>query len=363
MDFTFTEDQQMFAEAARSVLTAEVTADRIRDRWSTPSGLDLPLLHQMQELGLPRMLVPESLGGLGLGQADFIMMAQTCGYVACPEPIAEQVMVTAPLLVDVLDRGLGHGAVQTALDALQGGALVATGHPINPFINFAEQAEWFLLGHGEGLYLLPASEVTMKPCKSVDPSRRIAEVSFEASDAHCLAKGESGAALWRSTLNRGALGTAAQLVGLAQAMIDQSVKYTTDREQFGKAVGANQAVKHLLADVAVQIEYAKPVIYRAAYTAAISPGRADLAVSHAKVAAARAALLATRHCIQAHGAMGYTWECDLQIWVKRAWALAREWGDEGFHKNRIHEWLLRPNALLGPDLTFGRGSITDTVAA
>ena len=58
MDFTFTEDQQMFAEAARSVLTAEVTADRIRDRWSTPSGLDLPLLHQMQELGLPRMLVP-----------------------------------------------------------------------------------------------------------------------------------------------------------------------------------------------------------------------------------------------------------------------------------------------------------------
>jgi alkylation response protein AidB-like acyl-CoA dehydrogenase len=113
----------------------------------------------------------------------------------------------------------------------------------------------------------------------------------------------------------------------------------------------------------VQIEYAKPVIYRAAYTAAISPGRADFAVSHAKVAAARAALLATRHCIQAHGAMGYTWECDLQIWVKRAWALAREWGDEGFHKNRIHEWLLRPNALLGPDLTFGRGSITDTVAA
>jgi alkylation response protein AidB-like acyl-CoA dehydrogenase len=363
MNFTFTEDQQMFAEAARSVLTAEVTSDRIRERWSTASGLDRSLLKQVQELGLPGMLVPEALGGLGLGQTDFVMMAQTCGYVACPEPIVEQVMVTAPLLVDVLDKGLGDGSVQTALDALQSGALVATGHPINPFINFAEQAEWFLLGHGEGLYLLPANAVTVKPSKSVDPSRRIAEVTFEATDAHCLAKGESGAALWRATLNRGALATAAQLVGLAQAMIDQSVRYTTDREQFGKAVGANQAVKHLLADVAVQIEYAKPVIYRAAYTAEISPTRADLAVSHAKVAAARAALLASRHCLQAHGAMGYTWECDLQIWVKRAWALAREWGDEGFHKNRIHEWLLRPNALLGPDLTFGRGSITDSVAA
>ena len=117
MNFTFTEDQQLFAEAARSVLTAEVTADRIRDRWSTASGLDNPLLQQIQELGLLGMLVPEALGGLGLGQEDFVMMAQTCGYVACPEPIAEQAMVTAPLLVDVLDKGLGHGSVQKALDA------------------------------------------------------------------------------------------------------------------------------------------------------------------------------------------------------------------------------------------------------
>ena len=133
-------------------------------------------------------------------------------------------------------------------------------------------------------------------------------------------------------------------------MIAQSVQYTSDREQFGKAIGANQAVKHLLADVAVQIEYAKPVTYRAAYTLGVSPTRADFAVSHAKSAAARTALMASRHCIQVHGAMGYTWECDVQIWAKRAWALAREWGDEGFHNNRIHEWLLRKNALLGPNL-------------
>ena len=118
MNFTFTEDQQMFAEAARSVLTAEVTSDRIRERWSTASGLDRSLLKQVQELGLPGMLVPEALGGLGLGQTDFVMMAQTCGYVACPEPIVEQVMVTAPLLVDVLDKGLGDGSVQTALGRL-----------------------------------------------------------------------------------------------------------------------------------------------------------------------------------------------------------------------------------------------------
>jgi alkylation response protein AidB-like acyl-CoA dehydrogenase len=119
----------------------------------------------------------------------------------------------------------------------------------------------------------------------------------------------------------------------------------------------------LLADVAVQVEYAKPVIYRAAYTVGVSPTRADFAVSHAKSAAGRAALMASRHCMQVFGAMGYTWECDLQIWAKRSWALAREWGDEGFHNNRIHEWLLRKNALLGPEYTFGRGSLTDRANA
>ena len=98
-------------------------------------------------------------------------------------------------------------------------------------------------------------------------------------------------------------------------MLQQSVSYTSDREQFGRAIGANQAVKHLLADVAVQVEYAKPVIYRAAYTVGVSPARADFAVSHAKSAAGRAALLASRHCMQVFGAMGYTWECDLQIWA------------------------------------------------
>ena len=364
MDATFTDDQLTFAEATRAVLTGEVTPDRLRARWSTEDGLDKSLMEQIQSLGLNSVLVPEALGGLGLGQTDFILMAQACGYVALPEPVVEQVTIAAPLLVDAVDRGLGDGRVQTLLDGLQQGtAQVAVGHPINPLINFAHTADWFLLGHGEGLYLVPADEVVVKPLKSMDPSRRIAEVGFDADAAYCLAQGDVGAELWRATLNRGALASAAQLVGLAEAMVEQTVRYTTDREQFGRAVGANQAVKHLLADVAVQLEYAKPVVYRAAYTAEVSPGRADFAVSHAKAAATRAALLASRQCIQAHGAMGYTWECDLQIWVKRAWALAREWGDEGFHKNRIHEWLLRPEALLGPDFTFGRRSITEVPAS
>lgn len=360
MNFTFTQDQFDFQEAIASMLKSEVTADSIRSRWSAEAGVDGAFLKQAHELGLNAMLVPEALGGLGLQTTDFILLAEACGEVALPEPLVESVMVSTPILVDILDQGLGNADVQRVIDAVLGGdARVAVGHSINPCINYADSADWFLLSEGDSLYLVPNDAITLDKKKSVDPSRRLFSISFKPDSQHLVADGDAGANLQRAMLNRGALATAAQLVGLSKGMIAQSVQYTSDREQFGKAIGANQAVKHLLADVAVQIEYAKPVTYRAAYTVGVSPTRADFAVSHAKSVAARTALMASRHCIQVHGAMGYTWECDVQIWAKRAWSLAREWGDEGFHNNRIHEWLLRKNALLGPEFTFGRGSLTD----
>ncbi|HET8705833.1 MAG TPA: acyl-CoA dehydrogenase family protein, partial [Pseudomonadales bacterium] len=165
--------------------------------------------------------------------------------------------------------------------------------------------------------------------------------------------GAEGVALLAATLNRGALGAAAQLIGLAEAMVAITVKYTSDRNQFGKPIGSNQALKHHMANCAVKTEFAKPTIYRAAYTLSLRPQAADYAVSHAKVAAGEAALLAAKNSIQSHGAMGYTWECNLHIFMKRAWALDKFWGHAGFHKNRLHQWLMNPNAKIGADKTFG----------
>ena len=358
MKFTFNDEQLSFRDAIVAALEGEVTAERIRQRWQTEQGIDEACVAQLRELGLNAMLVPESLGGLGLSAVDFVMIAEACGAAALPEPLVDTVLCATPLLVDVLDRGLGGSDVQNVVDGLVAGELsVAVGHSINPYINFAATADWLLIEQSGALYLLPREEVTLTARKSVDPSRRLQEVGFDASPRYRLAEGDAAAELSRATLNRGALGTAAQLLGLASSIVKQSVQYTSDREQFGRAIGSNQAVKHLLADVTVQTEYARPVIQRAAYTTAVAPTRADCAVSHAKVAAVRAAELAARNGIQCHGAMGYTWECDLQIWVKRAWALAREWGDTSFHKNRIHQWLLKPEALIGPEHTFGRRSV------
>ena len=142
------------------------------------------------------------------------------------------------------------------------------------------------------------------------------------------------------------------MIGLAQRMVDMSVAYTSERKQFGKALASFQAVKHHMAEVIVKIEFAKPVLYRAAYALAHGEKDAALLASHAKLACGEAAWLAARKGIQVHGGMGYTWEVDLQMFMKRAWALNSIWGDNAFHRQRVGELLLAAGAPVGPGTSF-----------
>ncbi len=139
---------------------------------------------------------------------------------------------------------------------------------------------------------------------------------------------------------------------LAQRMVDISVQYTSERKQFGKPIGSFQAVKHHMANVAVRLEYARAPVHRAAYAVANDLAGAAENVSHAKLVACEAANVAAKNCVQVHGAMGYTWEVDLHIFMKKAWALANSWGGAGFHKNRIATVILSDGAPLGAGNTF-----------
>jgi alkylation response protein AidB-like acyl-CoA dehydrogenase len=134
---------------------------------------------------------------------------------------------------------------------------------------------------------------------------------------------------------RAALAAAAQLVGLSRRMLDMTVAYAKDRVQFGKPIGAQQAVKHRLANALIQQEFARPLVYRAAW--ALSTGQPDveLSVSMAKIYAGEAAKFVAKECLQVHGAIGYTIECDLHMWMKRAWALAASYGDAAYHRARV----------------------------
>ena len=133
---------------------------------------------------------------------------------------------------------------------------------------------------------------------------------------------------------RGVCGNAAQLCGLSDRMLEMTADYVKERKQFGVPVGSFQAVKHHLANARIALEFARPLVYRGAVT--LDP--AHVSMSFAK--AADTALLTARAALQCHGAIGYTTEYDLHLYMKRAWALARCWGDARFHRDRVAATIL-----------------------
>lgn len=351
MNFSFSDDQLQFQASVRSFFTNEVTPERIRELWQLPSGRCDTLWGELVALGLPALCVPEAQGGLGLNALDFVLIAQEAGYAGLPEPLLDTALVGVPLLAELDDA---HAALRgDCLAAVaEGRARLAVGLPGEALVADAHVADLLLLAHGDEVHALRRDAVQLTRNESVDPSRQLFRVDWAPSAASCLASGEAGRALWAGAFERAALGTAAQLLGLAKRMVDLAVDYTFERKQFGKPVGSFQAVKHLMANAAVQIEFAKGPLYHAAYAVAHDLDKAPVLVSHAKLACAEAALLAAKNAIQAHGAMGYTWEVDLHLFMKRAWALDKVCGDRGLHKARIRQALFEGALALGAGQTF-----------
>lgn len=347
MDFTFTEDQLLFQDSVRDFLVNEITPQRIRAGWETDSGRDRELWGQLAELGLTGMTVPEEHGGLGMTELDFILLAQECGYVALPEPLVHTVLVAVPMLKELG----GALAAQWLPKIASGEAKVIVGLEQNTLVEDAHVADLLLLQRGGAIVAATADQVSLRYNESVDPSRKLYVVDVN-ENATVVASGDSADSLVAQALNRGALGCAAQALGLAQRMVDISVQYTSERQQFGQPIGSFQAVKHHMANVAVKLEYARAPVHRAAYCVARGDANTSLAVSHAKLVACEAANLAAKNSVQVHGAMGYTWEVDLHIFMKKAWALANTWGAAGFHKTRVGDTIFAEGAALGAGATF-----------
>ncbi len=343
MDFSFSEEQLQFRQAVRDFLRKEVTPEWLRAHWETESGRSDALWARLAELGLTGFTVPEAANGLGMSELDFILLARECGYVALPEPLSHTALVAVPLLCAIG----GELAAEWLPRVASGQARVAVGLEQNSLVEDAHVADLLLLQREGEFHALAPGAVRLRRNESVDPSRRLYEVEIAAP------RPVGGAAgLADFALDRGALACAAEALGLAQRMLDLAVAHSSGRQQFGKPIGSFQAVKHPLASVAVRLEYAAAPVYRAAYAAAHRLPGLPVNVSHAKLAACEAASLAARSCIQAHGAMGYTWEADPHIFMKRAWALANTWGDSGFHKARLGEFIFADDAPLGAGNTF-----------
>ena len=345
MDFNFTEDQLLFRDSARDFLRTEITPDRVRALWD--SGHDEALWSQLAELGLVGITVPEECGGLGMSELDFVLLAEECGYVALPAPLVHSALVAVPTLTAIG----GELAANWLPRIAAGEALVVVGVSDDgagqTLVEEADRAQLLLLERDGALHAIEPETAGLQRNESVDGSRRLFAVTVEVDSVPV-----AGADVLHAALDRGALGCAAQALGLAQRMLDMAVDYTGERKQFGKPVGSFQAVKHHLANVAVRLEYARAPAYRAAWSLTAGHPDTSLHISHAKLAACEAAALAAKNCIQAHGAMGYTWEVDLHLYMKKAWALAGAWGDTGFHKQRLSKALFEDDAPLGAGATF-----------
>jgi alkylation response protein AidB-like acyl-CoA dehydrogenase len=360
MRFALSDDQLAFRDAVRDLLAKECPPSVVRAAWEAPPGaLDRGVWESLDAMGVLGMLVPEADGGLGLDETCLVPVLEECGRVALPHPIVETAMVAAPLL------GAGEGMVSTDL----GG----------PLIPCALDADLLLLRHADGLDARPAGAVPLVPAATVDGARRAArrlphEPATPSHTAEAVLSQErrsdprtpapthtasEPATPSRTTdaavsqvrdggrfdadvdlaVDRGALGTAAMLVGLGQAMLDMTVGYVRERHQFGVPIGSFQAVKHHLADAALALEFARPAVWRAAWSVAHDEPTRARDVSMAKAMASDAAELVGRKALQCHGAIGYTVEADLHLYMKRTWALARSWGDSAFHTDRVADAL------------------------
>nr|WP_319528347.1 acyl-CoA dehydrogenase family protein [Pseudomonas laurentiana] len=350
MDFTFTDDQLTFREAISRFLMTEAAPEMLREIWETDAGRSPDLRNKIAAQGLTALSVPEAEGGLGMDDVAWALMTQELGYYAIPDSMADTAYVATGLLAGLTPE---HPARARLLPRIADGTLrLAIGHPVNPLVSDAQLAEVLILLEGDDIHAVPRAEVDVEANPSIDASRRLGRVTWNPSPATLIASAAQGRALQAQLLDRGALSVAGQLLGLAQRMLDLSVDYVAQRKQFGKPIGSFQAVKHHLADVARQIEQAKPVLYRAAHGLARGEHNASLWVSQARLACCEASWLAARKGIQVHGAMGYTWEVDLQMFMKRAWSLDASWGDRAFHKSRVSDYLFADGARLGPGHTF-----------
>lgn len=344
MLFAHSEDQRLIAEAARELLVENCTPEHLRKMLAAGIVQDPARWNQILEMGLPSMLATEEQGGLGLSAVDFVGVAEAAGYVALPEPLVELGGVTIPLLAALDDS---RGWLERAL----AGELVAVAHPQQRFVADAAQAAALVLVAADGaIHIVEPTQVELVRQESIDPFRQLSRVNWKPAAETQVSAGEQASRLLAEAFERGALFTAAQALGLAQRSVDMAVNYAKDRMQFGKPIGSYQAVKHILANAQVQIEFARPVVQAAAAELALGGSIVAARVSHAKLVACEAADSAARAALQVHGAMGFTWEVDLHFFMKRALAFNAVWGSPAFHRQRVAQRML--NAPIGPDALF-----------
>ena len=367
MNFSFSDDQVLLKNSVRAALEEQCKSSHVRAMAEDGKGYSDELWGEMGKLGWLGLPFPEEHGGAGLGLVELAIVLEEMGRAAYPGPFFSTVVLgglglmlggsaeqkdkwlpaiasgrarmTAALLEEHLDW---EPASTTASATKSGSGWILSG--VKRFVPWAHVADVILVparsAEGLSLFLLDPKSVgvTLSPMKGIDLTNRWSELRLDkvAVGAEAIMGQPGGAAsLLESLLRRAAVCASAEMLGAARRCLDMSVEYVKVREQFGQPIGSFQAIRHRCAEMLLEAENAHAAVYYAAW--ALTAGAEDAAVASSicKSYVNEAARRVCGDAIQVHGGIGFTWEYDLHLYMKRAKALEPLYGDTEYHRELI----------------------------
>jgi alkylation response protein AidB-like acyl-CoA dehydrogenase len=361
VDFDLSPEQTALGDAAGVLLDRYASPQQVR-AWvgsgldpSPPDGFDTSLWGAMAEQGWLAIERPESEGGLGLGMVEVAVLCEQFGRHLAPAPFVGTLLALAALAdaaedvalpddVKELARGwserLAAGAAvgcvawspgpATVTDATGDNRCLLSARPET--VMYASVSDVAVVAAGDGVYAveLPAGDRPL-PEPAMDRTRLLSWLRLDRMPAWKL----GGPAAADRLLDRAATSLSAELLGAATRALEMSVEYAKDRVQFGKPIGSFQAVKHRLADALVDVEGMRSNVYYAAWNLAAGEPDASLAASAAKAWCSEASRRVMATGLQVHGGVGFTWEHDFHLLVKRSQLDGSSFGDAAFHRERV----------------------------
>jgi alkylation response protein AidB-like acyl-CoA dehydrogenase len=351
VNFELSEEQHLLQQTVRQFLENECGATQLRAIFEGETGFDPALWKGMVEMGLAGLHLPESFGGAGLEMIDLALVSETLGWGAAPGPFLSHALAGLAILLAGSDeqkqrwlpRLAGGDAIGTLAFDEEGSlwqpeewALPAGGKLVGAKLNvpFASLADVFVVGlAGGGLALVEksASGIEIRPMEGADRGRRIDRVAFDGTPAEALPKGAQASARVRDA---GLVLLAADAFGAGSRLVAMCVEYAKTREQFGVTIGHFQSLKHQLANMSIEIEPSRALYWYAAHAFDQIPKEAPRSAALAKAHLTDRAMQIARDAVEAHGGIGFTWECDVQIWFKRAMFDRAFLGTPSVHRER-----------------------------
>ncbi|MCH2169703.1 acyl-CoA/acyl-ACP dehydrogenase [Myxococcota bacterium] len=352
MNFDLSEEQELLDETLRQLLENELPATALREIFEGDSGHDPKLWTNLVEMGVAGLIVSEEYGGAGLELLDLAVAAEALGWGGAPGPFFGHSLACLAIELGGSDEqkktwlprlATGDSTASVAFGEPGGiwdpsawslsanGSL--TGEKVNvPTASLADLLVVGVAGGGMALVERSAGGVNIEDMMGVDRSRRIDRVTFEGSACELLPDGASAAPRVRDA---GLILLAADAFAAGKRLVDMSVEYAKTREQFGVTIGHFQALKHQLANMAIDIEPARALYWYAAHAFDHIREESERSSALAKAHITDRAMQIARDSVEAHGGIGFTWECDVQLWFKRAMFDRAFLGTPAIHRERV----------------------------